>query len=176
MTQLLEIALLGNSILRQPARAVENVADPDLQLFIDRLIATAASKDGVGIAAPQGYDSSRLFIVASRPNARYPRAPEMEPTPTINPRILAHSDERVKDWEGCLSVPGLRGLVPRYTEIEVEYCDRNGKLQHRILTGFVARIFQHELDHLDGILFIDRVESTRDLYSEQEYQRWQANS
>jgi peptide deformylase len=176
MTEPLEIALLGNSILRQQAQPVANVADPDLQRLIDCLIATAVSKDGVGIAAPQVSRSDRLLIVASRPNARYPHAPAMKPTAAIDPRILAHSDRVVKDWEGCLSVPRIRGLVPRYEWIEVEYLDRQGNLQRHELTGFVARIFQHELDHLDGILFIDRVESTRDLYSEQEYQRLQADS
>lgn len=171
MTQLLELALLGNPILRQSAEKVDNITTPDVQQLIDRLIATAAASDGVGIAAPQVLTSSCLFIVASGPNPRYPHAPEMEPTAMINPKILSWGDRVVKDWEGCLSVPGLRGLVPRHDEIEVEYRDRGGNLQHQILTGFVARIFQHELDHLNGILFIDRVETTRDLYSEAEYQR-----
>lgn len=88
----------------------------------------------------------------------------------INPRILSHSDEVVKGWEGCLSVPGIRGLVPRYRAIEVEYTGRDGKLHRQQLNDFVARIFQHELDHLDGIVFLDRVETTQDLMSEKEYQ------
>ena len=88
----------------------------------------------------------------------------------INPRIVARSLETEKGWEGCLSVPGIRGLVPRYTTIQVEYTGRDGILYQQTLTDFVARIFQHELDHLDGILFLDRVETTHDLMSEREYQ------
>jgi peptide deformylase len=95
----------------------------------------------------------------------------MEPTAMINPRIIAHSTERVKGWEGCLSLPGIRGLVPRYQAIEVEYITRDGQLHQQELTDFVARIFQHEYDHLDGIVFLDRVESTHDLMTEQEYQQ-----
>jgi peptide deformylase len=125
----------------------------------------------VGIAAPQAAQSDRLFIVASRPNLRYPQAPNMEPTAMINPRIVDASRETVKDWEGCLSIPGIRGLVPRSRAIEIEYTSRDGKLQRQELTYFVARIFQHEHDHLDGIVFLDRVESTHELITEDEYQK-----
>ncbi len=89
----------------------------------------------------------------------------------INPRIIARSSEVVKGWEGCLSVPGIRGLVPRAQAIEVEYTSRDGQLHRQELTGFVARIFQHEYDHLDGIVFLERVENTQDLMTEQEYQQ-----
>lgn len=171
MSELLKIAQLGNPILRNKALPVENITDRDFQQLIDRLIATAIAKNGVGIAAPQVSLPYRLFIVASRPNLRYPHAPSMQPTAMINPRIIAHSETIVKDWEGCLSVSDRRGLVPRYQAIEVEYCDRTGKLQRQTLTDFVARIFQHELDHLDGLVFLDRIESERDLYTEQEYLR-----
>jgi peptide deformylase len=100
----------------------------------------------------------------------------MEPTAMINPKITAHSTEVVKGWEGCLSVPGIRGLVPRYQAIEVEYTDRNGKLQKQELTDFVARIFQHEYDHLDGIVFVDRLENTLEMITEQEYQQRVVNN
>jgi peptide deformylase len=95
----------------------------------------------------------------------------MEPTAMINPRIINCCGEPVKGWEGCLSVPGIRGLVPRYPTIQVEYTSRAGNLHQVELTDFVARIFQHELDHLDGKVFLDRVESTQDLMSESEYQK-----
>lgn len=170
MTQLLEIAQIGNLILRQQAQLIDDIRDLHLQQLIDALIVTAIGKNGVGIAAPQVSASYRLFIVASRPSPRYPNAPEMEPTAMINPRIIAHSNEIVKDWEGCLSVPGMRGLVPRYQKIEVEYNNRDGKLHRQELTDFVARIFQHEYDHLEGIVFLDRVESSHDLIQEEEYQ------
>jgi peptide deformylase len=171
MSELLDIAQLGDFVLRQKAQLVQDVTDPHIQALIDNLIATAAAAKGVGIAAPQVTQSYRLFIVASRPSDRYPNAPMMQPTATINPRILARSEAIEKDWEGCLSVPGVRGLVPRSREIEVEYCDRDGNLHQTILTGFVARIFQHECDHLDGILFIDRLESNEDRFTEKEYQK-----
>ncbi|MBX9258395.1 peptide deformylase [Desmonostoc muscorum CCALA 125] len=165
------IIQLGNPTLRQKAVWVDNIKDQSIQKLIDDLMATVAKANGVGIAAPQVAQSYRLFIVASRPNPRYPNAPEMEPTAMINPRIIAHSTEVVKDWEGCLSVPGIRGLVPRYKTIEVEYSDRQGNLQKQELTDFVARIFQHEYDHLDGIVFVDRIENTLDMITEQEYQQ-----
>lgn len=171
MAELLEIAQLGNPILRQVAQPVSNPNDRSIRKLIDSLIATAASVSGVGIAAPQVSQSYRLFIVASRPNSRYPNAPLMEPTAMINPSILAHSSEIVKDWEGCLSLPGIRGLVPRYQAIEVEYTSQEGQLHRQELKDFVARIFQHELDHLNGIVFVDRLESTLDLFTEQEYLR-----
>lgn len=171
MTEILQIAQLGNPILRQQAQNIENVRDERIQKLIDNLISTVAQANGVGIAAPQVAQSYRLFIVASRPNPRYPNAPEMEPTAILNPRVIGHSDDVVKGWEGCLSIPGIRGLVPRYRAIEVEYTSRNGKLQRREFTDFVARIFQHENDHLDGIVFLDRLESTRDIITEQEYQQ-----
>jgi peptide deformylase len=171
MTELLPIIQLGNPILRQKANLIDNIEDENIQKLIDDLVATVTKSNGVGIAAPQVAESYRLFIVASHPNARYPNAPEMEPTAMINPRIIAHSSEVVKGWEGCLSVPEIRGLVPRYESIEIGYVDRHGKSQKQQLTDFVARIFQHESDHLDGIVFLERVESTLDLITEQEYQQ-----
>lgn len=172
MSELLEIALLGNPILKRTASPVEKIIDSDRDLvkLIDSLIATMMSAKGVGIAAPQVSQSYRLFIVASHPNQRYPHAPKMPPTAMLNPKIISHGEEIVKDWEGCLSVPNLRGLVPRFREIEVEYFTRSGKLERQILTDFIARIFQHELDHLNGMVFLDRLESEADLYSEEEYQ------
>ncbi|NEO16610.1 MAG: peptide deformylase [Moorea sp. SIO4G2] len=170
-SETLQIAQLGNPILRQHTNRVDNLLDERLQQLIDHLIATATAANGVGIAAPQVSQSYRLFIVASRPNLRYPHAPLMEPTAMINPAIISHDTDMVKDWEGCLSIPGIRGLVPRYTRIEVEYTNRYGEYQRQQFTDFVARIFQHEYDHLEGIVFLDRVESTQEMMSEEEYQK-----
>ena len=170
MTELLKIAQLGNPILRSKAQPVSQITDKKLSELIDSLIATTRDANGVGIAAPQVSQSYRLFIVASRPSDRYPYAPSMQPTAMINPQIISHGEKIVKDWEGCLSVPGLRGLVTRYKEIEVEYITRDGELKGQVLTDFVARIFQHELDHLDGKLFIDRIDNEQDIYTEAEYQ------
>ncbi|HEY9879486.1 MAG TPA: peptide deformylase [Leptolyngbyaceae cyanobacterium] len=163
------IIQLGNPLLRQPSQPIVSLEDERVQHLIDDLLVTVKSSNGVGIAAPQVGQSLQLLIVASRPNPRYPNAPEMAPTALINPKLLAHSGEQVKGWEGCLSVPGIRGLVPRYQEIEVEYLDRHGNLNRVVWTDFVARIFQHEADHLEGKVFLDRVESTTDLMTEQEY-------
>jgi peptide deformylase len=161
---------LGHATLRRVAEPIADVGDRDVQKLIDRLLKAVKKANGVGIAAPQMGQSVRLFVVASRPNPRYPNAPEMVPTAMINPRILSKSEQTAKDWEGCLSVPGIRGLVPRSLDVDVEYITRDGQVQRQILKGFVARIFQHELDHLDGIVFLDRVETNRDLISEAEYQ------
>ncbi|MGL4502134.1 MAG: peptide deformylase [Planktothrix sp.] len=171
MGEVLAISELGNPVLRHYADPVNNIREERIQTLIDNLIITASQANGVGIAAPQVGISDRLFIIASRPTLRYPNAPLMEPTAMINPKIINHSHETIKDWEGCLSVPGIRGLVPRYQALEIEYTNREGELCYQQLTDFVARIFQHELDHLNGIVFVDRVESNQDLVTEAEYQK-----
>jgi peptide deformylase len=169
MSKILQISEIGSPILRQRSDAICNIADPQIDELIMDLIATADAANGVGIAAPQVAASIRLFIVASRPSPRYPHAPTMAPTAMINPQIVDRSGELVSGWEGCLSVPGLRGLVLRDRAIEVQYLTKYGELVRQELTGFVARIFQHELDHLDGILFPDRVSTPTDLITEAEY-------
>lgn len=171
MPILRQIAELGQPVLRRPAPPVADPGDPAVQMVIDDMIATAAEASGVGIAAPQVHESLALFIIASRPSPRYPDAPAMAPLALLNPEMVWGSEERDKDWEGCLSIPGLRGLVPRHRRIGVRYLDRAGRLREEELSGFVARIFQHELDHIHGTVFIDRVESTRELITEREFQR-----
>lgn len=169
MAKVLKVAELGNPVLRSPTAPIEDIQSPTIQKLIDNLLRTVKKTNGVGIAAPQVFESRQLFIVASRPNLRYLNAPTMEPTPMINPKIVAFSAETEKGWEGCLSVPGIRGLVARAKEIEVVYCDRHGNQHQKVFTDFVARIIQHEFDHIDGKVFLDRVESTQDLMSEAEY-------
>ncbi|MBI3342533.1 peptide deformylase [Candidatus Gottesmanbacteria bacterium] len=169
MAKLLQVALLGHPVLRQKAKEVQNARDPRVQSLIDDLLETVMDVNGVGMAAPQMYESLRLIIVASHPNPRYPNAPEMEPTPMINPTILSHSKEKKKDWEGCLSIPGIRGLIPRFTSIAIQYMDRSGKKVKGNFSDFIARIIQHEVDHLDGIMFLDRVENNREIISDKEY-------
>lgn len=169
MSKILQISEIGSPILRQKSAAIANTTDPQLDELIADLIATADAANGVGIAAPQVASSVRLFIVASRPSPRYPQAPTMEPTAMINPEIVDRSGELVSGWEGCLSVPGTRGLVLRDRAIEVKYFTKHGELVQQELTDFVARIFQHELDHLDGILFPDRVPISTDLITEADY-------
>lgn len=134
-------------------------------------MATLTDVNGVGIAAPQVYESVRLFIIASHPNPRYPNAPMMKPTAIINPKIISSSKETAKDWEGCLSVPGIRALVPRATGISVEYTTLDGKRVKRQYKDFIARIFQHEYDHLEGKVFLDRIETPEDIVTDKEYLR-----
>ncbi|MEL6158778.1 MAG: peptide deformylase [Cyanobacteria bacterium J06623_5] len=169
MADRLTVAELGNPVLRVAAKPVKDIASLAVQTLIDNLIHTAVETNGVGIAAPQVSEGLQLYIVASRPTLRYLNAPVMEPTPMINPQIIAKSDELVAGWEGCLSVPGLRGEVMRSREIEVAYTDRCGRQHQKVFTDFVARIIQHEYDHLNGKVFLDRVESTLSLMSEAEY-------
>jgi peptide deformylase len=171
MPILRQIAQLGQPVLRGVAGKVADPAAPAIQALIGDMLLTVADADGVGIAAPQVFEPLSLFIVASRPNQRYPDAPEMEPTVMINPEILWVSDELEKGWEGCLSIPGLRGPVPRHRRIGVRYLTRAGEVREEEYADFLARVFQHEFDHLQGMVFVDRVESTRELVTEKEYIR-----
>ncbi len=168
---LYQVAQLGHPVLRKKALPVENIKDPQTQNLIDNLIATVTDADGVGLAAPQVYQSLKIFILASHPNPRYPNAPEMEPAAIINPGVISASESKTKDWEACLSVPGIRGLIPRHNSILAEYTTRDGAKIKKEFNDFVARIFQHEFDHLEGLVFLDRLESNRDIISEKEYQR-----
>lgn len=171
MPKVLEIAELGQPVLREKAVDIESVDDPRVQEFIDDLIETGIDSNGVGIAAPQVFQPYRIFVIHSRPNPRYPEAPEIGPLAIINPEIIEYSEEMEKDWEGCLSIPGIRGLVPRHRSIKTRYTTRDGKIEERQFDDFVARIFQHELDHLNGVVFLDRMESSREIITEKEYQR-----
>jgi len=171
MPILRQIAQLGHPVLRTLALPVDLPASTDVRSLVEDMLATLREADGVGIAAPQIHESRSLFIVASRPNPRYPDAPMMEPEVVVNPEILDRSPELIKGWEGCLSIPGIRGEVPRHQKIQVRYRNLEGVMVERELTGFVARIFQHEFDHLHGIVFLDRLDSVRDLVSEREYQK-----
>ncbi len=168
---LLQIAELGQPVIREQAKIVETIKDSKVQLLIDDMIATVIEVDGVGIAAPQVYQSLRIFILASHPNPRYPKAPKMKPKAMINPQILTRSKTTTRDWEGCLSIPGIRGLVPRSDSLNVSYFARSGKQEEKTLEGFIARIFQHEFDHLEGNVFIDRLDMTKDIITEKEFRR-----
>ncbi len=164
-----EIAELGHPALRA---AVEGVAWPlsgEDRGLADDLLETMLGANGVGIAAPQVGASRSIFVVASRPNPRYPDAPSMEPLVVINPEIVERSGEIARGWEGCLSIPGLRGIVPRHRRIVARFRTVGGEQVEREFVDFVARIFQHEDDHLRGLVFLDRLESSRDLVTEKEY-------
>lgn len=163
-----EILQLGHPTLRKIAKPIDNISDQYQTLFGD-LLDFVISKQGAGIAAPQVGISERFFIMSSKPNERYPHAPEMDPIFIINPEIIAHSDTISEDWEGCLSIPSVRALVPRYSSITVKFTSRYGEEIKTSYSGFIARIFQHEIDHLNGIVFLDRVTNTHNIMMEQEW-------
>ncbi|MFT7414070.1 MAG: peptide deformylase [Methylophagaceae bacterium] len=165
----LELIQLGHPNLRRRAEPLSEILTAETQHLLDQLFKFVISKNGVGIAAPQVDINQRIFIMCSRPNLRYPDAPEMAPTFVINPEIIWRSDDIEKGWEGCLSLPGLRGFVPRHRVIKVQYSSRSNERIEVEYTGFIARVFQHELDHLNGIVYIDRIESSHELMMEKEW-------
>ena len=169
MANISEIAQLGAKVLRLQAQVVTDIQNTEIQQIIETLQDTLETTQGVGIAAPQISISKRIIIIASRPTPRYPAAPLMEPTVMINPSFQPLSDVKEKDWEGCLSIPGIRALVPRYKDIVINYTNQMGGLAEARLEGFVARVFQHEFDHLEGKVYLDRVEDNRDIFAESEY-------
>ena len=169
MTELRDIAQLGAKVLRQQAQAVTDVRSEETRQIIAVLHTTLANTQGVGIAAPQISESKQIIIVASRPTMRYPSAPLMPATVMINPRFSPLSAHKEKGWEGCLSIPSIRALVPRYTAIKIHYLDEQGAEQNAELHDFVARVFQHECDHLQGKVFLDSVENNQDIVAESEY-------
>ncbi|WP_237156973.1 peptide deformylase [Photobacterium rosenbergii] len=171
----LTIAQLGNPVLREHATPLSAAQYQEFAPFFNALQLKMLESNGVGIAAPQVSESIRAFIVASRPNPRYPDAPMMEPTLMLNPEITWASENLEKDWEGCLSIPGIRALVNRHSHIEVRYDTLEGKEVKTQMEGFIARIFQHELDHLNGLVFLDRAEKA-DYYTEAEYLKLTAKS
>lgn len=171
MTNHFDIVQLGDPVLRQAAEPVKDIHAPEFQAMLNKLLDFVLAKGGMGIAAPQVGISQRVFILSSHPNERYPYAPDVAPFFAINPEIISHSDSKQKDWEGCLSLPGIRALVPRYDSINVRYYTRDAELIETEYEGFLARVFQHELDHLNGKVFLDRIESTLDVMMEQEWQK-----
>jgi peptide deformylase len=170
---MLKIAQVGEAVLKTPAIEVTRF-DEELRDFADALLATMFEARGIGIAATQVFDPRAIMIMASKPNARYPTAPEMEPMLMINPKILEQGGEPVKDWEGCLSVPGIRGLVKRHTYVKIEYQDIHGHRHVVEWQDFLARVFLHEYDHLIGKTWLDRVESVADIVGEAVYMKLMA--
>ncbi len=161
----MKIAQVGEEVLRTTARQVEQVEfeQEALVKFMDGLLATMLEANGIGIAAPQVFDPRAIMIIASRPNPRYPDAPDMQPLVMVNPLIKQSSVNEVWEWEGCLSVPGLRGRIERPDWVDVAYFDKEGNTQNIKLEGFVARIFLHEFDHLIGKTWLDHITSTENI-------------
>lgn len=169
--KILPILELGNPILRQKAAPVSDISDRKIQSLIDDMIVTSIEAPGVGLAAPQVGQSIRLFVVTAGENPDDPQDLFNTPQAIINPEIVKFSSDTHEDWEGCLSIPGIRGKVNRAVTLKVKYFDRNGKPVEVEVHDFIARIFQHEYDHLDGIVFLDRMRSMATLMTEAEYQR-----
>jgi len=171
---ILKVARMGHPILREVAKEVSSaeIATPGFQEFVDSMIETMREYDGAGLAAPQVHVSQRVVVMEVSNNPRYPDAEPMPLSVVINPRIHFLSERRVEIVEGCLSIPDLRGVVSRIAEIELEALDRNGDPMRERFEGFPAAVVQHECDHLDGVLYLDRVTDTRTLSFVREFERY----
>jgi peptide deformylase len=170
----LKIAQMGNPILRRVTDPVskQELSSERLQRLIDDMIETMREYEGVGLAAPQVHVPRQILVIESREKGRYPAESESPLMALVNPVIVERSPERVRGWEGCLSVEGIRGIVPRHERVTVEALDRAGKPVRLELAEYPAVIAQHEIDHLQGILFLDRMEDLRSLTFMREYSRF----
>jgi peptide deformylase len=167
---ILKVARMGHPALRQRGRPLEknDLKNPLTQKLIDDMIETMHEYNGVGLAAPQVHASLRLFValLVDEPDGK------SAATVAINPEIVPNTQGREEGWEGCLSIPDIRGMVPRYTDITVRALDREGRSVELRLKDFPARVAQHETDHLDGVLFFDRMTSMQSLTYLEEYSRF----
>ena len=156
-----KILRMGNPILLKEAEKVKKLASPEIHELIKDMIETMKDADGAGLAAPQVGESIQLVIFGVDKNERYPEAEEVPFTVLINPIITPLTQDKEDDWEGCLSVPGMRGVVPRYKQINYKGFDQYGNEIDRDAVGFHARVVQHECDHLLGILYPTRIENMK---------------
>ena len=166
---ILKVARMGNPVLRRrtPPLDPAEIATPALQRLIDDMFETMREYAGIGLAAPQVHEELRLFVAGvDDPDGGLP------PIVMINPEIELLGTVVEDDWEGCLSIPDVRGRVPRPTDIRVRALDRHGTPLRMTAQGFAARVIQHETDHLDGVLFLDRMRSFENLTFLQEYERY----
>ena len=152
-----EILKMGDPRLLHVAKPIENVRDPELKTIIADMYETMHAADGVGLAAPQIGVDLRLMIFGFNENPRYPDEPPVPVTTLINPWLELLTEETEEDWEGCLSVPGMRGMVPRARHIRYGGVLEDGAMLTREAKGFHARVFQHEFDHLNGVLYPQRI-------------------
>jgi peptide deformylase len=161
---ILKVARLGHPVLRKITAplSVSEIQSASIQRLIDDMIETMKEYNGVGLAADQVHESRQIAVLEVANNPRYPEKPPVPLTVLINPQITPLSEETEEDWEGCLSIPDLRGRVPRYKSIRVQALDRNGSQMSFAAYDFHARVIQHEWDHLNGKVYLDRM---RDLSS-----------
>ncbi len=171
---ILKVARLGHPVLRQIAAPLppDRITTAAVQQFIDDMIATMHEYDGAGLAAPQVHVSQQIVVMKVAKNPRYPEAPDIPLTVYINPEITPLTEVMDEDWEGCLSVPGMRGRVPRYTHIRLRAYDRHGKRVDFVAEDFHARVIQHECDHLQGKVYIDRMRDTSSLMFLEEFMKY----
>lgn len=172
---ILKIAQLGHPILRTPARSLskDELLLPATQAFIDDLILTMRDADGAGLAAPQVYNPLQICVLEVGNNPRYPYKPKIPLTVLVNPVLTPLSDRTFGNYEGCLSVPNLRGRVQRFCEVRVQAWDRHGNDLDFVAKGITAGTYQHEVDHLHATIFVDRVTDSRTLCTWQEFERQQ---
>jgi peptide deformylase len=171
---ILKVAVLGNPVLRATAEPVKNIQAPEIQRLIDDMIETMREYRGVGLAAPQVHRPLQIAVIEATETSRISRGASHPLTVLINPQITPVTDQMEEDWEGCLSIPDLRGKVPRYKEIEVRAQDRLGRPRKLTVGDFFARVIQHEYDHLTGTLFLDRMKGYETLTYLTEYARYWA--
>lgn len=168
---ILKVARMGHPVLREQTRPLElsEIAEPTTQRLIDDMFETMREHQGIGLAAPQVHLSLRLFVAGiDDAEASLPLVV------MINPEIIPVGKVANEDWEGCLSIPDIRGLVTRPNEIKIHALDRYGQELSMTASGFPARVIQHEIDHLDGILFLDRMTSLKSLtFLEEHVRYWQ---
>ncbi len=171
---ILKVARLGVPSVRtaaQPVAAAE-IMSPDFQKLIDDMIETMHEYHGVGLAAPQVHLPLQLAVLEVQSHPRYPDVPGVPLTVLINPEVSAIDEEIVEEWEGCLSVPDLRGMVPRFKEVRVRATGRTGEALDFVARDFHARVVQHETDHLKGEVYLDRMPNLRQLGFLDEWQRF----
>ena len=168
------VVKMGNPLLRKKSIEVskEEIHSKEFQTFLNNLVETMRDKNGAGIAAPQVGLLKRVFAIEMENNPRYPEKESFPIEIVINPTITPVGEELQDSWEGCLSIPGIRGKLKRYSKINMQGLDRNGKPFEKEFSGFAAIVCQHELDHLDGILFIDRMSSMETLSFLEEYEAY----
>ena len=175
---ILKVARMGHPVLRSPARAVDpsEIRSARFQQLIDDMFETMNEYQGVGLAAPQVHEGLRLFVAGfAGPDKDDDDEGDEETVPQmaiVNPEITVVGTDVVEDWEGCLSIPDIRGMVPRARRIVVRALDRRGRRIELQASGFTARVIQHETDHLDGILFFDRMQSFGSLTFLEEFGRY----
>jgi peptide deformylase len=169
---ILKVARMGHPVLRTKARPFERseIKAAAVQRLIDDMLETMVEYRGVGLAAPQVHETARLFVAVL--DAGDEPDPQSEPVALINPEISVVGADVEEDWEGCLSIPEIRGRVPRAREIKVRAFDRKGDRFELRAHGFTARVIQHETDHLNGVLFVDRMRSFETLTFLDEYSRY----